>query len=250
MAVETEVRSHCDWSDTFTPCECIPVHFHPDITSLLCRKTCRREFRENSVVRTVCSLQPTLLQKKPQVSWNELRPCHTSQSPQSPEEWCWPFSHHCSCVVRVVLFYWLSAALNVSVKSILRLAFPCNIMWSRLEWWVGVWVTHSCCICEGVPSLWAWTLSAVTCALGCTGEFNREFIQASCPGHPLPVARVGLSRPPVHGWWNMSVSGSKYDWSVNSHVEWTVCRNSQKSLIHLFFKARHLSYSKFCFLKL
>lgn len=168
--------------------------------SILTSPACCVEKRagENSVVRTVCSLQPTLLQEKPQVSWKELRPCCTSQSPQSPEEWCWPFSHHCSCVVRVVLFYWLSAALNVSVKPILRLAFPCNSMWSRLEWWVGVWVTHSCCI-------WAWILSAVTCALGCTGEFHREFIQASCPGHALPVARVGLSRPPGHGWWNMSV---------------------------------------------
>lgn len=46
---------------------------------------------------------------------------------------------------------------------------------------------------------------------------------------------------------HVCVSGSKYDWSVSSRVEWTVCRNIQKSLIHLFFKARHLSYSKLLF---
>lgn len=96
----------------------------------------------------------------------------------------------------------------VCVKSILRLAFPCNSMWSCLEWWVGVWISHCCCSCEGVPSLWAWILSAVSYALGCTGESHRECMQAICPA----------SR--THRAWPMKqvcISGSKCDcelWAV------------------------------------
>lgn len=91
----------------------------------------------------------------------------------------------------------------VCVKSILRLAFPCNSMWSCLEWWVGVWISHCCCSCEGVPSLWAWILSAVSYALGCTG-----IPQSLCRLSALPPTSLWLlwvsAGPAGHGRWNVS----------------------------------------------